>query len=121
MSFQWYFEERISSRHPWVLWKVSQGAAARRLGTTELESRPASTKLRAASSPMEGFVRPSLGFRCRIIRLHTDNYWQPAFILITLHLTFLRQAVFSTTSSRLCRIIFICPLIFWFPPLLYWN
>ena len=55
---------------------------------------------RPACGPVEGFVRPSLGFRCSKSILYTDK-WQPVRILIILNLTFLMQVVFSATLSRL--------------------
>jgi len=36
ISFQWYNKKRIISRHPWVLRMAPRGAAAPRLGTTDL-------------------------------------------------------------------------------------
>ena len=52
---------------------------------------------RAACGPVEGFVRPSLGFRC------SEKYptcWQRVLVLI-LKLYILMQVVFSATLSRL--------------------
>jgi len=48
--------------------------------------------------PVEGFVRPSLGFRCSKSTLH---YWQLVLILIILNLKFLMQVVLSATLSLL--------------------
>jgi len=49
----------------------------------------------AACGPVEGFVRPSLGFSCSL------QYWQPVLILIILNLTFLMRVVLNAALSRL--------------------
>jgi len=50
--------------------------------------------------PVEGFVRPSLGFHCRksFLRFH-----KMAFLII-LNLTFLMQVVLNTTLSCLLQL-----------------
>jgi len=60
---------------------------------------PAMSNPRPACGPVEGFVWPSLGFRCSKCILYM--YWQPVLILLILNLTFLRQVIFSATLSRL--------------------
>jgi len=62
-----------------------------------LEQLCSTRGMRVACCPVEGFVRPSLGFRCSKSILHTDNL----SFLIILSLTFSIQVVLSAILSRL--------------------
>jgi len=57
-----------------------------------------------ARGPVEGFVRPSLGFSCNESILHTDNQ---SFIII-LDSTLLIQVVLSATLLRLLSLQLGC-------------
>jgi len=68
-----------------------------RPATIALKQLCAIRRPRAACGPVEGFMRPSLSFRCSKSISYSDNlslFWQ-------FDLTYLMQVVFSATISRL--------------------